>query len=268
LYDGEKSRPTPNFGVPPIYRAPDPATGQQPQGLVSNAVHLDYLRHVAGADENLGKLLNALDDLGLSEDTVVVYTSDNGYYLGEHCLGDKRSLYEESLRIPMLVRYPRLFGKGRVVDEMVLNIDLAPTFLDLAGVPVPREMQGVSWRALSSGQKPANWRQSFLAEYFYEEDVNVPTMVGVRTVSAKFVKYPGHEEWTEAFDLALDPYEVKNLATDPAVTAKLSVEFDAQIKAMNYAEPPGVDKPRQRKQKQDGKSTQSHDNRTKGEVLK
>jgi sialate O-acetylesterase len=153
LYAGETSRPAPNFGAPPIYRAPDPATGKQSQGLAANSVHLDYLRHVTGADENLGKLLDALDELGIAKDTVVVYSSDNGYYLGEHGLGDKRSLYEESLRIPMLVRYPRLFGKGRVVDEMVLNIDLAPTFLDLAGVPVPREMQGVSWKALAAGQK-------------------------------------------------------------------------------------------------------------------
>ncbi len=126
LYAGEKSRPAPNFGVPPIFREPDPATGKHWQGLVDNTIHLDYMRHVTGADENLGKLLDALDQFGLAEDTVVVYTSDNGYYLGEHCSGDKRSVYEESLRIPMLVRYPRLFGKGLVVDEMVLNIDLAP----------------------------------------------------------------------------------------------------------------------------------------------
>jgi len=242
LYAGETSRPTPNFGARAIY-VPDTGAGKEPRGLASNAVHLDYLRHVAGADENLGKLLTVLDELGLTEDTVVVYTSDNGYYLGEHGLGDKRSLYEESLRIPMLVRYPRLFGKGRVLDEMVLNIDVAPTFLDLAGAPAPREMQGASWKALAAGQKPANWRQSFLAEYFYEEGVNVPTIVGVRTASAKLVKYPSHAEWTEVFDLAVDPYELKNLAADPAATAKLSAEFDAQVKAVKYAVPPDADKP-------------------------
>jgi len=245
LYAGETSRPVPNFGVPPIFRAPDPATGKHSQGLADNAIHLDYLRHVAGADENLGRLLDALDELGLAEDTVVVYSSDNGYYLGEHCCGDKRSIYEESLRIPMLVRYPRLFGKGKVVDEMVLNIDLAPTFLDLAGVPAQREMQGVSWRELAAGHKPANWRQSFLAEYFYENGGgDTPTLIGVRTASAKLVKYPGHAEWTEVFDLAVDPYELKNLAADPAVTAKLSAEFDAQVKAVKYAVPPDADKPR------------------------
>jgi arylsulfatase A-like enzyme len=244
LYAGETSRPVPNFGAPAIYHPLDEATGKQPQGLAANSVHLDYLRHVTGTDENLGKLLDALDELGLTEDTAVVYSSDNGYYLGEHGLGDKRSLYEESLRIPMLVRYPRLFGKGLVIDEMVLNIDLAPTFLDLAGVPAPREMQGVSWKSLAAGQKPANWRRSFLAEYFYESGVNVPTIVGVRTANAKLVKYPGHAEWTEVFDLAVDPYELKNLAADPAATAKLSAEFDAQVKAVKYAVPPDADKPR------------------------
>jgi arylsulfatase A-like enzyme len=237
LYAGETSRPPPNASAFPLYMAPDPVTGKRSKGLSDNAIHLDYLRHVNGADENLGRLLNALDELGLADDTVVVYTSDNGYYLGEHGLGDKRSLYEESLRIPMLVRYPRLFGKGRVVDEMVLNIDLAPTFLDLAGVTVPREIQGVSWKALAAGQKPANWRQSFLAEYFYESIANVPTTVGIRTTNFKLVKIPGHSEWTEAYDLSTDPYEMKNLAADPAVVTNLNAELDAQMKAMHYTVP-------------------------------
>jgi len=244
LYAEETSRPTPNFGVPAIFNTPLADPAHPPTGLAANSIHLDYLRHVTGADENLGRLLDALDELGLADDTVVVYASDNGYYLGEHCLGDKRSIYEESLRIPMLARYPRLFGKGRVIDEMVLNIDLAPTLLDLAGVPVPREMQGVSWKELAAGRHPANWRQSFLAEYFYENGGgNTPTLVGVRTAKAKLVKYPGHPEWTEVFDLALDPYEINNLAADAAAVGKLNAELDTQMKAMNYAVPANVDQP-------------------------
>ncbi len=251
LYSGEVSRPVPNLTARAIYHAPGEGAMKGAAGDVvgvtpaAQAAHLDYFRHITGADENLGKLLKALDDLGLADDTVVVYSSDNGYYLGEHGLGDKRSLYEESLRVPMVVRYPRLFGKGKVVDEMVLNIDLAPTWLDLAGVRAPREMQGASWKPLASGQKPANWRTSFLAEYFYEGNFNTPTIVGVRTANAKLVKYPGHTEWTEVFDLAVDPYELKNLAGDAAATAKLSAELDAQVKAVNYAEPPNMDKPGQ-----------------------
>ena len=251
LYTGEVSRPVPNLNARAIYHAPGEGEMKGAAGDVvgvtpaAQAAHLDYFRHITGADENLGKLLKALDDLGLADDTVVVYSSDNGYYLGEHGLGDKRSLYEESLRVPMVVRYPRLFGKGKVVDEMVLNIDLAPTWLDLAGVRAPREMQGASWKPLAAGQKPANWRTSFLAEYFYENNFNTPTIVGVRTANAKLVKYPGHTEWTEVFDLTVDPYELKNLAGDAAATAKLSAALDAQVKAVNYAEPPNMDKPGQ-----------------------
>lgn len=239
LYANETSRPTPNLNSPAIFSQVDKATGKMPKGLADNSIHLDYLRHIKGADENLGKLLDALDELGLAEDTVVVYASDNGYFLGEHGLGDKRAIYEESLRIPMLARYPRLFGKGRVVDEMVLNIDLAPTFLDLAGVTAPRQMQGASWKPLAAGQKPANWRQSFLAEYYVELG-NTPNLVGVRTANSKLVKYPGHPEWTEVFDLTVDPYELKNLAADPAARAKLNAELDAQVKATGYTAPPNA----------------------------
>ena len=241
LYAGETSRATPNLGVPPIYRKPDPGTGKFDQGLADNAIHLDYLRHIKGVDENLGRLLDSLDELGLAEDTVVVFSSDNGYFLGEHCLGDKRLLYEESLRVPMLARYPRLFGKGKVIDEMVLNIDLAPTFLELAGVPVPPAMQGASWKELAAGRKPAKWRTSFLAEY-YRELGDGPTCYGVRTDGAKLVKYPGHPEWTEAFDLTADPYELKNLAADAVFTGKLEAELDAQMKVLNFTETPKVKK--------------------------
>lgn len=154
LYADEKSRPTPNCGVPAVFHQKDAKTDQFPRGLADNAVHLDYLRHIAAVDEQVGRLLDALDELKLTDDTVVVYASDNGYYLGEHNSGDKRSLYDESLRIPFLVRYPRLFGKGTTVDEMVLSIDLAPTFLDLAGVPVPKEVQGRVGRSWPRAASP------------------------------------------------------------------------------------------------------------------
>ncbi len=235
LYTGESSRPPPNAAAFPPYSKPE----NQSRGLADNSIHLDYMRHVTGADENLGRLLHALDELGIAEDTVVVYTSDNGYFLGEHGMGDKRHIYEESLRIPMLVRYPRLFGKGKVVDEMVLNLDLAPTFLDLAGVAVPVEMQGASWKSLAAGEKPASWRQSFLAEYFREEG-SVPTLVGVRTANEKLVTYAGHPEWTEVYDLAADPYEVTNRVTDAAIREKLMTELETHKKAVSYDLRPGT----------------------------
>src|SRR5262249_10601842 len=157
-------------------------------------------------------------DLKLADDTMVIFCSDNGYYLGEHGLGDKRSAYEESMRIPLLVRYPKLPGKGRTVDGIVLNVDLAPTLLDYAGVEVPREMHGRSWRPLLEDRK-ADWRKAFFFCYFYENGVNTPTTTAVRTDTAKLVKYPGHDDWTELFDLKSDPYETKNLVKDEAHAA-------------------------------------------------
>ena len=240
-----KARPVPNLGARAIYRtAPEQATSADAKAA-GNA-HLGYFRCISAADDNVGRLLNALDELGLAEDTVVVFASDNGYYLGEHGLGDKRSVYEESLRIPLLVRYPRLIAKGTVRDEMVLNIDLAPTIVDLAGVAVPREMQGKSWRPLFGGSAPG-WRQSFFAEYFWEANFpTTPTVVCVRTATAKLIKYPGHEEWTELFDLASDPYETRNLIRDPQqrdLLAKMNTEFERQAKASDFRIPDYAHKP-------------------------
>ncbi len=249
LYADQVSRTVPNCFVPAIYHTAKNSASPKPEeanvksggdgqtgGLAANAVHLDYLRHITGADENLGRLLDTLDTLGLAEDTVVVYTSDNGYFLGEHHLGDKRALYEESLRIPMLVRYPKLFSKGKVIDDMVLNIDIAPTFLDLAGISLPPEMQGASWKKLAAGEDSSNWRKSFFAEYFRELG-DTPTCIGVRTANSKLVKYLDHPEWTEVFDLNADPYEIKNLATDQNTATTLSAELDALSKTMKYEAP-------------------------------
>ena len=236
LYAGEESHATPNIGVPAIYHPAAPGETVPLHRLAANSEHLSYMRHVTGADQNLGRLLDALDKFGLADDTVVVYSSDNGYYLGEHNLGDKRAIYEEALRIPMLARYPRLFAKGATVKGMVLNIDLAPTFLDLAGVAVPRKMQGASWKELAAGRTPAHWRTSFLAEY-YKEMGDTPNLAGVRTTTLKLVKYPGHPEWTEMFDLTKDPYEINNLAGNPEAVQKLEAELKARAKEVDYEFP-------------------------------
>ena len=243
LYAGETSRPKPNCGVPAIFHKPA-ADGKIALGLADNATHLDYLRHIRGVDDNVVRLLDTLDALGIAEDTVVVYSSDNGYFLGEHCSGDKRAMYEESLRVPMLIRYPRLFRKGLVLDELALNIDLAPTFLDLAGVAAPPNMQGASWKELASGNKPAGWRQSFFAEY-YKELGDVPTCYAIRTATHKLVKYPNLPEFTEVFDFTADPYEIKNLASDNALTAKLDAELSGLMKTLNYTVPASANKERQ-----------------------
>ncbi|MFN7343116.1 MAG: sulfatase/phosphatase domain-containing protein, partial [bacterium] len=181
LYAGKQTRKTPNCEIAAVYHKPfSDREKQQGRGLADHNTHLDYLRHIKGIDENLGKLLDTLDTLQLTQDTVVVYSSDNGYFLGERGLGDKRALYEEGLRLPFIVRYPRMFAKGKLVDEIVLNIDLAPTWLDLAGLPANAGMQGKSFKELAAGKKPADWRTSFLS-YYRKELGDTPTCVGVRT---------------------------------------------------------------------------------------
>jgi arylsulfatase A-like enzyme len=246
-YDGALARNVPNYGVPAIY-APAGPNGAKGKTTEAKEVptNLGMFRGINSVDDNVGKLLKVLDDLKLAEDTVFVFSSDNGYYLGEHNLGDKRTAYEESLRIPMLVRYPRGVKAGRTDDRMVLNIDPAATFLDLAGQPVPAAMQGRSWKPLLEGRDDTAWRDSFFYCYFYEKGFGSPLTTAVRTADAKLIKYPGHEEWTEVFDLKADPYEVKNLAGDPTyadLRQKLEAEYVKQAKAIDFAIPEFADKP-------------------------
>lgn len=246
-FANERARATPNMASPAPYNGPEKAAAKKSEANV--AVNLDYFRCVSGVDDNLGRLLDALDETGFASNTVVIYTSDNGYYLGEHGLGDKRSAYDESLRVPFLVRAPMLgdAARGRVVDAMVLNLDLAQSLLDFAGVPAPKEMQGLSWRPLLAANAPA-WRTSWLYEYFAERQKNsrVPDIAAVRTDTAKLVKYPGHDEWTELFDLAADPYETKNLFADSAhapLRAKLEAELERLKTETRYQIPSFVDRP-------------------------
>jgi len=237
LYEGKTTRRTPNCEIAAVYHKPltEEDKGKE-RGLSANSIHLDYLRHIKGIDENLGRLLDTLDALKLADDTVIVYSSDNGYYLGERGLGDKRALYEEGLRIPFIIRYPRLFPKGKLVDDMVLNIDLAPTWLDLAGLPAHPGMHGTSFKEVALGNKPADWRKSFLS-YYKKELGDTPTCVGVRTETAKLIYYKGQPEFTEAYDLTKDPYELQNLAKDSAFTAPLHTELVRLATKVKYPLP-------------------------------
>lgn len=248
-FANEQARSVPNLSTPAIYagvqkrrQAGDPAAATDP-------VILDYFRCISAADDCLGRLLDALEELGMAQNTVVIYTSDNGFYLGEHGLGDKRSAYDESLRVPFLVRYPALgaAARGRVVDDMVLNLDLAQSLLDLAGLPASKQMQGRSWRPLLTG-RPVDARQSWFYEYFAEKQKNsrVPDITAVRTADAKLIKYAGQAEWTELFDLKADPFETRNLYGDPAraaLRANLEAEYDRLAKALDYRVPDYVDRP-------------------------
>ncbi|TLS51831.1 sulfatase [Paenibacillus antri] len=188
----------------------------------------DYLRCIASVDDNVGRLLDYLDREGIAEETLVVYTSDQGFFLGDHGWYDKRFMYEESLRMPFLVRYPREVRPGSAMDAMALNVDFAPTFLDLAGVDIPSEMQGSSLRPLLQGRIPDGWRTSMY--YRYWEHMSQPHRVashyGIRTQRYKLIYYYGQSlgmtsyeatppEW-ELFDLERDPRELNNVYDSPA----------------------------------------------------
>lgn len=248
-FAGCLARRTPNFEVRPPYMpgAQSKQVGNVPPESNEVSVNLDYFRSISGVDDCVGRILATLEECRVAEDTVVIFQSDNGFYLGEHGLGDKRSAYEESLRIPLLARYPKSIAKGLVRDEMVLNLDLAPTILDFAGVPAPEEMQGKSWRPLAEG-KNVPWRKSWLYEYFAEKQRNsrVPDVVAVRTESAKLITYLGHDDWTELFDLKTDPYETRNLYRDSAAAdlrRELETELERLKKDVDYRVPDYVDRP-------------------------
>jgi len=178
----------------------------------------DYLACVKAVDENIGRLLDFLDQEGLAENTVVVCSSDQGFYLGEHGWFDKRWIFEESLRTPLLVRWPGVTSAGSVNNNIVSLIDFAETFLDIAGLPIPAEMQGRSLRPLCLGTTPDDWRKSLYYHYYeYPVPHRVRPHYGVITDRYKLVHYykPDVDDW-ELLDREQDPLEVKNFYKDPA----------------------------------------------------
>lgn len=171
----------------------------------------DYLACVASVDDNIGRMLEYLDNNGLSENTIVIYTSDQGFYLGDHNWYDKRFMYEESLRMPFLIRYPGKIKAGKVNDAMILNVDFAPTFLDYAGVSAPKEVQGRSIVPLLRGEKPKDWRTSMYYRYYhYPAHHRVQPHYGVRNERYKLIYFDRINEW-ELFDLKRDPNEMKSV---------------------------------------------------------
>jgi arylsulfatase A-like enzyme len=190
----------------------------------------DYLGCVKAVDESVGRLLKFLDDEGLADDTIVVYASDQGFYLGEHGWFDKRWIFEESLRTPLLVRWPGVAKAGGVDKHLVSNVDFAPTLLEAAGVDVPAGLQGKSFAPLLKGQAPADWRKSFYYEYYeYPVPHHVRPHHGVVTDRYKLVRFdtPDIDTW-ELFDLEKDPRELRSVYEDPAyagVVAELKREL-------------------------------------------
>jgi len=189
----------------------------------------DYLRCIASVDDNVGRLLDYLDKEGLADNTVVVYTSDQGFYLGDHGWFDKRFMYEESLRMPLLVRFPGRVKPGSVNKDIVQNLDFAPTFLDIAGVEIPSDMQGRSFRSILEGKTPADWRQSIYYHYYeYPAVHSVKRHYGIRTQRYKLIHFYHDIDAWELYDMEKDPEELNNLYDDPAyagVVKKLKAEL-------------------------------------------
>ena len=180
------------------------------------AIQRDYHRTMSAVDDSVGRIVAWLEESGGSDGTVVIYTSDNGFYFGEHGLIDKRSAYEESMRVPMIVSAPGRFPDDTIVTAQVANLDVAPTLLDLAGVSIPEQMDGRSFKGLAEGSmEPDAWRGAMLYEYFWEFNFpQTPTTFAIRTNEFKLIQYHGIWDTDELYDMRADPREMHNLIED------------------------------------------------------
>lgn len=192
----------------------------------------DYMKTVKSLDDNVGRVLDYLEENGLLDNTLVVYTSDQGFYMGEHGWFDKRFMYEESMRTPLIMRLPKEFDRKGDITEMVQNIDYAPTFLELAGVKVPDDIQGVSLLPLLKGEKPADWRRSLYYHFYeYPAEHMVKRHYGVRTDRYKLIHFYNDIDAWELYDLEKDPAEMHNVINDPAYSEVLA-DMQAELKKL------------------------------------
>ncbi len=183
----------------------------------------DYLACVQGVDDNVGKVIDHLEEAGLAENTIVIYSSDNGWFLGDLGLYDKRFMYEPGLNVPLLARGPGI-KKGITPDQFVSNIDLAPTFLDLASLPIPEFMQGRSLAPLLRGESPDDWRETFYYRYYHSPGHhNTVAHLGVRTKTHKLIYYWDRDAY-ELFDLVNDPTEQHNLLYSASDSGKPEIQ--------------------------------------------
>jgi arylsulfatase A-like enzyme len=190
----------------------------------------DYLATAKGLDRNIGRILDELDAMGLKENTIVIYVSDQGFYMGEHGWFDKRFMYEESFRTPFVIRYPGHIKPGTTINDMIINIDYAPTLLQFAGVNIPNDLQGKSFAPLL--MKPGsvkNWRDVLYYHYYeYPWAHRVAKHFGIRTARYKLIRFYHPEAYWELYDLENDKSEMKNLYGDPtyaAITEKLKKQL-------------------------------------------
>ncbi|MCY3772512.1 MAG: sulfatase [Gemmatimonadetes bacterium] len=223
---------------------PENLTPAEEKGWKYQRYIKDYLRCVASIDDNVGRLLDYIDEEEIGENTIVIYTSDQGFFLGDHGWYDKRFMYEESLRMPFLIRYPREVAPGTVNGDMILNVDFPATFLDCAGVDVPSSFQGRSFRPLLQGETPADWQTSMYYRYWmHGAHHNVCAHYGIRTLRYKLIYYYGDPlgqegavgektapEW-ELFDLEKDPCELNSVYGDPEYE-EVVTQLKAELKRL------------------------------------
>lgn len=209
-------------------KVPDGLSSQEVKEWKFQRYMKDYLGCVKSIDDNVGRLLDYLDKNHLTENTIIVYTSDQGFFLGDHGWYDKRFMYEESIQMPFVIRYPKEVQPASVCKKMIINNDFAPTFLDFAGIKVEEPMHGESFRHLLKGKETGQWRDAIYYRYFEHLTIhNVPAHYGIRTDRYKLIYYYGEPldvigavkkqttpEW-ELFDMKRDPYELMNEYKNP-----------------------------------------------------
>jgi len=206
----------------------------------------DYLRCVEAVDDELGRVLDYLDDSGLAGNTVVIYSSDQGFYLGEHGWFDKRFIYEESLRMPLLIRWPGRIQAGSVDSHLVQNLDFAPTLIELAGIKVPEDLQGKSLMRLLRGETEPEWRRSVYYHYYeYPGAHSVRRHYGIRTDRYKLAYYYNLGEW-EFFDLKRDPNELVSRYEDPEYSSQIEELKNELTRLRQLYQVPNVDPPSRR----------------------
>jgi arylsulfatase A-like enzyme len=242
-----------DVSLAPDYKdLPKNLTPKQRKDWIFQRFVKDYYGAIAGVDENLGRVLRHLDEQKMTQDTVIIYTTDNGFFVGDHGWYDKRFMYEPSLRVPLVIQAPGARA-GQVLNQMAMNIDIAPTILDYAGVPVPETMQGRSLRPLLEGGSP-KWRDDIYYAYYEnswvlhgkgKEAMSDPSFQfftphrvnphrGIRTATHKLIEYYAEGNYWELFDLAADPHELHNLAgqaSHAAIEADLRTRLAALRKA-------------------------------------
>jgi len=223
-------------------RLPEPQEPRWGRGKDPESNIRDQMSSLQSVDDGVGLVLAELEKHGILDETLIVFTSDNGFLQGEHgVFNQKRVAFEESIQIPLLMRYPPLIKAASVSDRLVLNVDLAPTFLDLAGIVVPSVIQGKSLLPLfgqAQGQR-VNWRESFVAEYFMEKSSrSFPSWQMIREGNWKYIHYPNLQGADELYDLASDPAEMRNRIADPGAgprIQKLKRQIDAEFSTLSKA---------------------------------